>query len=168
MGVLFLLFKRWIGSLIPCPAYVKWFNSCCPLPLFLSYYHDLSLSLILSHLRCIFLISRGCLLIPNISLRWATLLFRLLMSPSYKLSAFHRATLFQIFFLKLFQSLLQVEYPLIKTRRGLHSRVRLTKPSSRRWITCSAFSISPRSFHIHPWLSRLSTPKWNEPQTDCV
>lgn len=132
-----LHFKRWIGSLIPGSSHVKWSNSCCLLPFFLSHFQHLSPSFILSCLLCVI---RGCFLIPDTShcgpLLWLSfhslldvfLLQIFCFSPSGSLSIFW-----------LFQRRLQVEFPLIKTRRGLPFCVHLTKPSSGRWITRSPF-----------------------------
>lgn len=71
------------------------------------------------------------------------------------------------FFFCLFQPLLQVEFPLIKTRRSLHFCVHLTKPSSGRRITCSPL-LSVHSLSTPIPFFWLLTPKWNEPLTDCV
>ena len=86
---------------------------------------------------------------------------------SYKFSAFLWAAFSFLFLFFHFQPLLQVEFPLIKTRRSLHFCVHLTKPSSGRWITCSPL-LSVHSLSTSIPLSWLLTPKWNEPQTDCV
>lgn len=155
MWVSFLHFIRWIGSLIPSHAYVKWSNSCCLLHFFLSHFQSLSLSFIRSNLPCILNI-RNCYIIPDISHFGALLWHSYLSSLSLT-----NLLLFQMFWL--FQPLLQVEFSSIKTRRGLHSCVHLTKPSSGRWIACS-FSIS----HTHPSLLTVeSKMKW-APDWLCV
>lgn len=124
------------------PLHVKRFNSCSLPPLSFSHFPHLSLSFVLPCLLCIILLitnllfnSWPCPIFPSVrcAVAFHSLLdVSLLPIFSFSLSHFH-------FFFWPFHSLLQVGFPLIKTRRGLHFCVQLTKPSSLRWITCSPF-----------------------------